>query len=415
MSASDPEHKTQRYRLGELLRDTSDHILLLTATPHRGDRDNFSFFLRLLDADVFANVKSIRQAMERRRAPFYLRRTKEAMVHFPHRQPDGAWACRKIFTRRIPHTADFRIDGPEFELYRDITRFVKRETARAAALGDDPRARIVDFLISLFQRRLASLSFALQRSLEKRAARLEDSLRRAQDITHARPPDFLRTFPDPDELEEMEDADRERLEEQLAQYAVVARLRSAFRRLLPGLRYEAVNRDWEMADIEHRPHGWPQARPFVAAQRFIPEEEAQTTLFTLGPYVYRAWVTNMSLTSAGIWHFHHGRACMEPRIGELREAFALRKIPTASFPANALYLEIIPLAHNLLTTFQRNSLRESWQNLTLTKLRYKLFLLPGELTRPPNRPVLRLRESLILRDLADDVLTKLGRVKPLQC
>ena len=216
MSASDPEHKTQRYRLGELLRDTSDHILLLTATPHRGDPDNFSFFLQLLDADVFADVKSIRQAMERRRAPFYLRRTKEAMVHFPHRQPDGAWACRKIFTRRIPHTADFRIDGPEFELYREITRFVKRESTRAAALGDDPRARVVGFLMSLFQRRLASSSFALQRSLEKRAARLEDNLRRAQDITRTLPPDFLRTFPDPDELEEMEDADRERLEEQLA-------------------------------------------------------------------------------------------------------------------------------------------------------------------------------------------------------
>ena len=76
MSASDPDHKTQRYRLGELLRDTCDHILLLTATPHRGDPDNFSFFLQLLDADVFADVKSIRQAMERRRAPFYLRRTK---------------------------------------------------------------------------------------------------------------------------------------------------------------------------------------------------------------------------------------------------------------------------------------------------------------------------------------------------
>ncbi|MGH9674995.1 MAG: DEAD/DEAH box helicase, partial [Bryobacteraceae bacterium] len=80
MSASDPEHKTQRYRLGELLRDASDHILLLTATPHKGDPENFSFFLQLLDADVFADVKSIREAMERRRAPFYLRRTKEAMV-----------------------------------------------------------------------------------------------------------------------------------------------------------------------------------------------------------------------------------------------------------------------------------------------------------------------------------------------
>ena len=222
MSASDPEHKTQRYRLGELLRDTSHHILLLTATPHRGDPDNFSFFLQLLDADVFADVKSIRQAMERRRAPFYLRRTKEAMVHFPHRQPDGAWACRKIFTRRIPHTADFRIDGPEFELYRDTTRFVKRESARAAALSDDPRARVVGFLMSLFQRRLASSSFALQRSLEKRAARLEENLRRAQDITRALPPDFLRTFPDQDELEEMEDADRERLEDQLAAVTLAA-------------------------------------------------------------------------------------------------------------------------------------------------------------------------------------------------
>jgi hypothetical protein len=44
---------------------------------------NFSLFLQLLDADVYADVKSIREAMERRRAPFYLRRTKEAMVHFP--------------------------------------------------------------------------------------------------------------------------------------------------------------------------------------------------------------------------------------------------------------------------------------------------------------------------------------------
>jgi hypothetical protein len=86
------------------------------------------------------------------------------------------------------------------------------------------------------------------------------------------------------------------------------------------------------------------------------------------------------LTSAGIWHFYDGRAGMEPWIRELREDFALRKIPTASFAANALYLEIVRLAYNLVTAFQRNCLDESWQNLTLQKLRYKLFLIPGELT-----------------------------------
>ncbi|MHB8392274.1 MAG: hypothetical protein ACYDBH_22300 [Acidobacteriaceae bacterium] len=83
----------------------------------------------------------------------------------------------------------------------------------------------------------------------------------------------------------------------------MARLTQAFKRLLPGLRYESVNQQWEMAEFEYRPHGWPEPRRFVVARRFIPEQEPQTTLFTLGRYVYRAWVTNMNLTPAGIWHF----------------------------------------------------------------------------------------------------------------
>jgi hypothetical protein len=130
--------------------------------------------------------------------------------------------------------------------------------------------------------------------------------------------------------------------------------------------------------------------------------------------MYRAWVTNMNLTPAGIWHFYDGRAGMEPRICELREDFALRKIPTASFAANALYLEIVRLAYNLVTAFQRNCLQESWQNLTLGKLRYRLFLLPGELTRPHNRPVLRLKESPMLRNLVAEILSKISGLAPLQ-
>ncbi len=208
MSAADESHKSLRYKLGELLRDISDHMLLLTATPHKGDPQNFSLFLQLLDADAYADVKSIREAMDRRRAPFYLRRTKEAMVYFPERRPDGSWAAEPIFTKRIPHTVDFQIDGAEFELYRDVTRFVKRESARAAAEGEDPRARAIGFLMSLYQRRLASSTYAMRRSLENRARRLEEGLKRAQDMARLAPPDL----PDPEELEEMEEDERERLE-----------------------------------------------------------------------------------------------------------------------------------------------------------------------------------------------------------
>ncbi|MCC6485534.1 MAG: DUF3883 domain-containing protein [Armatimonadetes bacterium] len=209
MSWSPPSRKTERYALGELLRDASDHILLLTATPHKGDPDNFTLFLQLLDADAYADVRSIREAMERRQAPFYLRRVKEAMVYFPERRPDGTWAAKKIFTKRIPHTVDFNMDGPEFDLYRDVTRFVKRQSEKAAAQGDDPRARAVGFLMSLYQRRLASSTYAMRHSLENRVRRLEEGLQKAERLAQLAPPDL----PNAEELDEMEDNERERLEE----------------------------------------------------------------------------------------------------------------------------------------------------------------------------------------------------------
>src|ERR1700733_12692211 len=101
------------------------------------------------------------------------------------------------------------------------------------------------------------------------------------------------------------------LESQPARYAVVARLTRPFRNLLPGLRYAPVNRYWEMAEFEHRSHGWCQARRCVVARRCLPDEEGQPTLFTLGRYVYRAWLTDLPLTPAGVWHFYDGRAAME--------------------------------------------------------------------------------------------------------
>jgi hypothetical protein len=140
------------------------------------------------------------------------------MVYFPTRQEDGGWAAENIFKRRIPHTAEFKIDGPEFELYRDVTRFVKRQSARAAA-QDDSRGRAVGFLMALFQRRLASSTHALRCSLENRARRLERGLERARELALLAPPEL----PDADELEEMDEAERERIEELIAAVSLTTR------------------------------------------------------------------------------------------------------------------------------------------------------------------------------------------------
>ena len=213
MSARDESHKSQRYQLGEILRDSSDHILLLTATPHKGDPQNFTLFLQLLDQDAYADVKSISRAMEQRRAPFYLRRTKEAMVYFPERQPDGEWTAAPVFTKRITRTVGFDIDGTELDLYDAVSRFIKRQSARAAEQGDTARARAVGFLMALYQRRLASSARAIRRSLENRALRLENGLQNPQTLAAT----ASGNIPDLDDLEddELAEADRIRMENQL--------------------------------------------------------------------------------------------------------------------------------------------------------------------------------------------------------
>lgn len=205
-----------------------------------------------------------------------------------------------------------------------------------------------------------------------------------------------------------------KLEAHRADYAVVARLTTSLKRLLPGLRYAPVHARWECAEGEFRAHGWRQARRIVVVRRAIEEEDPQPTLFAMGRYVYRVWVTNLALTPAGVWHFYDGRAAMEPRIHELREHAALRKIPTASFGANALYLEVIRLAYNLVTIFQRMCLPEQWQSLTLSKLRHRLFWLPGELTRPQNRPTLRLVSSPFIATWSEKILHRIHKLKPLE-
>ncbi len=273
MSWTPPSGMTERYRLGALLRDTSDHLLLLTATPHKGNPEHFSRFLQLLDPDAFADVKSIEAAMGEGRAPFYLRRTKEAMVYFPERQADGSWDARKIFTKRIPHTVDFQIDGEEHELYRAVTGFVQRQSARAAANEEDPRARAVGFLMALYQRRLASSTFSLRRSLENRAKRLEEALTDAQKSAGQIPTDL----PTPEELEEMEDEARERFE-RLIEIATISRNAGEIRQEIAELKELALQaKAVEDAGVEAK---LSRLEEMLRTEGFFDRPEQRLLIFT---------------------------------------------------------------------------------------------------------------------------------------
>jgi len=196
LSAPDAEHPTERYKLArDILSENTDHLLFLTATPHKGDPEHFCLFLRLLDKDVYGDVKSLQDAINRSYAPFYLRRTKDAMVTFPD---PVTGEVRKIFTKRIVKTVTFDLDEEEYEFYDILTKYVEVQSIRAAR-EDTPRARALGFTMALLQRRFASSIYAVRRTLERRHERLKKQLESLE-----APPVF-----DEKELEELEELPEE--------------------------------------------------------------------------------------------------------------------------------------------------------------------------------------------------------------
>jgi superfamily II DNA or RNA helicase len=208
MSAYSADKKTLAYQLGESLSAMTDHYLLMTATPHKGNPENFCLFLSLLDKDVYGDVKSLEEAMTRQDAPFYLRRVKEALVSFP--DPETG-KVKALFTKRIVKTSEFAIDTDEYELYDQLTTYVDNQSIRAAR-DDSARGRAVGFTMAMLQRRFASSIYAVRRSLErmkeKREHILEDPEKYRQAQIARRLPEDFEELPEEEQQEmiaELED------------------------------------------------------------------------------------------------------------------------------------------------------------------------------------------------------------------
>ena len=161
----DKINRTQRYKLGEVLSRTSTHLVFLTATPHRGDPENFRLFLDLLMPGFFATNEMVEESLKNKDNPLFIRRLKEDLKDF-----EG----KPIFTRRFPVTIKFRLSENEKDLYNEVSRYVTEQYNKA--LQSDKKRNIA-FALMILQRRMASSTYALLRSLERRKEKLERILR----------------------------------------------------------------------------------------------------------------------------------------------------------------------------------------------------------------------------------------------
>ncbi|HEY7153828.1 MAG TPA: helicase-related protein [Gemmataceae bacterium] len=206
MSAASRDKKTLAYQLGEALSQRTDHFLLMTATPHKGDPENFCLFLELLDKDVYGDVKSLEEAMRRQQAPFYLRRVKEALVSFP--DPETG-KCKTLFTRRNVRTTEFAMTDAELDFYDALTRYVEDQSIKAAA-AQSALGRILSFTMAMLQRRFASSVYAVRRSLERMKEKREKIL---ADPEGYRQEQLLRKVPD--DFDDLPEDEQQKILEQL--------------------------------------------------------------------------------------------------------------------------------------------------------------------------------------------------------
>jgi superfamily II DNA or RNA helicase len=150
--------KTQAYELGEVLSRHTAHFLLMTATPHKGDPENYRLLLRLLDADWSRASAHVDGAN-----PMVLRRTKEEM-----RKPNG----EPLYPERIVETEHYTISHEEGELLERVHKFIRKRYDRAQSANQQNAA----FALLTLERRMASSPYALRESLRRIRGKIADRL-----------------------------------------------------------------------------------------------------------------------------------------------------------------------------------------------------------------------------------------------
>lgn len=167
--------KTSRYKLAEAIAGAMNgergwnlhwhahHLLLLTATPHMGKDFPYYALWRLLEPEVLSTPEAFGQFPTEQRRHYFIRRTKEEMVRL-----DG----QPLYPKRLSDTLGYSLtqgEVSEQRLYDETTEYLRYVYNRAKVLNQSA-ARLA---MGVFQRRLASSTYALLCSFERRIGKLE--------------------------------------------------------------------------------------------------------------------------------------------------------------------------------------------------------------------------------------------------
>ena len=188
--------RTDRYKVGEAVSETSDGLLFLTGTPHNGKRDQFYFMISLLDPYRFRDEHDVNKEGLK---DLMIRRLKDKMYN-----KDGT----PMFPEKNIQTLPVEFTPQERELYEDITEYITEHYNLASQEENDAAG----FAMVLYQKRLVSSIYAIQQSLRNRMESIKAGGADLGDLSELTK-SLLDEYRDNPEL--LTEAQRERVEEEL--------------------------------------------------------------------------------------------------------------------------------------------------------------------------------------------------------
>ncbi len=132
-----------------------------------------------------------------------------------------------------------------------------------------------------------------------------------------------------------------------------------------------------------------------------------------GHFEYSAVTTNKALTPVALWAFMAGRGAQEKTLAELKGEFAFDVVPTHHYGANSVWQQVSVLAHNLLRSFQLQTIATpkprsrkrtyAYSLRSMRTLRFLLIAQAGRLARIGGRSVLRMSQNASTQKLYEQV------------
>jgi len=199
-------YKAKRYQTAEKIAQQCEHLLLLTATPHRGRRDTFKKLLQLLDEDIFATDDVVSERIKHLEKDglnkFFIRRLKEDMKD---------WAGKPLYKERFTKTVAYQLTPEEKVLYDAVTNYLTQKKEEAS----ETKNVHVSLALAVMQRRLTSSIFAIKNTLERRWNALQgivDEVNKNPNLWNQRHKLEGFDIEDIDDYEELEDKEKDALD-----------------------------------------------------------------------------------------------------------------------------------------------------------------------------------------------------------